>query len=131
MFALELSPLTPTPTLPREVETLQAEVQHNRVEAAELMKAVSAEALNAELLSLIENGKLLPVDEAFNRGLARPETPPAKQGHGHPLLGGLQVSPSRPNTPQVPGAGNVFLSPTSSHVWSRPNTPARPTSALL
>jgi len=108
------------------VEHLQAEVAHNRVEAAELMKAVSAEALNAELLSLIEKGKLMPVDEAFNRGLARPETP-QQQASAR-----LHVSPSRPNTPQVPGgASNVFMTPTSSHLWSRPNTPARPASAML
>lgn len=76
----------------QQVEELQTEVQNNRFEAAELMKSVSAEHLNAELLTLIESGQLLPVDEAFDRG------------YGHPNAVNLQPTLSRPNTPARPAS---------------------------
>lgn len=79
------------------VGELQAEVQNNRDEAAELMKAVSPDALNAELMTLIESGQLLPVDEAFDRGYARPDS---SQSNFRPdLRPGSSQSNFRPNTP--------------------------------
>jgi len=71
-----------------QVEVLQAEVQQNRQDAAELMKAVSPEQLNAELLHLIESGHLMPADQAFDRSSLHYRN--------------LQVTQSRPNTPARP-----------------------------